>query len=322
MTVRGARLAAGLLLASPAFAQGTQVESQIEAPGPQGPLVGSFVDAGAGTPVVVLIPGSGPTDRDGNNPLGVRGSSYKLLAQGLAAQGVSSVRVDKRGLFGSKAAVADPTDTNIAAYGTDAQSWIDTIRTRTGARCVWLAGHSEGGLVVLAAAQKAEHLCGLILIAAAGRPMGEVIREQLESNPANAPILPRALAALDSLEKGQTVDVAGLPPVLAQGLFNPKVQPYLIDMMSYRPAELAAAYKGPMMIVSGGRDLQVTAPDAQALAKAAPAAKRLAIPEMNHVLKRVESDDRAVNFATYGDASLPLMPGLAEGIANFVKAHS
>jgi hypothetical protein len=71
-------------------------------PGPQGPLAGSLLDAGKGAPVVLIIPGSGPTDRDGNNPLGITAAPYRLLAEALAAKRVSSVRIDKRGMFGSK----------------------------------------------------------------------------------------------------------------------------------------------------------------------------------------------------------------------------
>lgn len=44
----------------------------ITAPGPAGPLAGTYVDAGKDAPVAIIIPGSGPTDRDGNNPLGIR----------------------------------------------------------------------------------------------------------------------------------------------------------------------------------------------------------------------------------------------------------
>ena len=65
-------------------------------------------------PGVVLVSGSGPTDRDGNSPAGIRASTYRLLAQGLAARGIHSVRIDKRGMFGSRAAAADANAVTIA----------------------------------------------------------------------------------------------------------------------------------------------------------------------------------------------------------------
>ena len=60
------------------------VTSEMTVPGPKGDLAGTFVDAGKGAPVVVIIPGSGPTDRDGNNPLGVKAAPYRMLADALA----------------------------------------------------------------------------------------------------------------------------------------------------------------------------------------------------------------------------------------------
>src|SRR5208283_1462573 len=110
-----------------------------------------------------------------------------------------------------------------------------------GAPCVWLLGHSEGALVALVAAQDPTNICGLVLIAGAGRPLADIIREQLEANPANAPVLPEALAALDKLAAGKHVDVAGMNPALLP-LFAPAVQDFLIDELSYDPAKLVATY--------------------------------------------------------------------------------
>ena len=174
-------------------------------------------------------PAPGPTDRDGNNPLGVTAAPYRLLAEALAAKGVSSVRIDKRGLFGSKAAIPDPNKVTIADYAFDAHTWVATIRKQTGAKCVWLLGHSEGALIALAAAQNAEGICGVILASGAGRKLSDVIREQLRSNPANAPVLDSAMAASASLDRGEHVDVTNMNPALLK-LFAPQVQDYLIDM--------------------------------------------------------------------------------------------
>lgn len=295
------------------------VTSAMTIPGPKGDIAGTFVNAGKGAPVVLIIPGSGPTDRDGNNPIGVKAAPYKLLADALAEKGVSTLRADKRGMFESKASIEDANSVTIADYAGDAHAWADALKKRTGAKCVWLLGHSEGGLIALAAAQQPAGLCGVILVSAAGRKLGVVIREQLNANPANAPLLPPAMAALDSLEAGKTVDQSTLPAPLLP-LFNAKVQPFLIDLLSKDPAALAAATKLPMLIVQGERDIQVSVADAKALAAAQPAAKLMLVPQMNHVLKDVAADDRASNLATYGNPDLPIDARLADGIAAFVKA--
>ena len=287
-------------------------------PGPKGAIAGTFVDAGKGSPVVLIIPGSGPTDRDGNNPMGVTAAPYRLLAEALATKGVSTLRADKRGMFGSKAAIADPNAVTIRDYAGDAHAWADALRKQTGAKCVWLLGHSEGGLIALAAAQQPADICGLILVASPGRKLGAVIREQLNANPANAPLLPQAMAALSSLEAGKPADTAGMAaPLLA--LFDPKVQPFLIDLLAQDPAALAGRTKLPMLIVRGGKDLQVAQADADALRAARADAKFVGPADMNHVLKDVKGDDRASNLATYADPSLSVDPSLVDAIAAFVR---
>jgi pimeloyl-ACP methyl ester carboxylesterase len=288
------------------------------APGPNGPLAGTYLDAGAKAPVVLIIPGSGPTDRDGNNPLGVTAAPYRLLAEALATDGVSTVRIDKRGMFGSKAAVPDANKVTIGDYVADTHSWVKAIRDKAGAKCVWVLGHSEGSLVALAAGQQPEGICGVISVSGAGRKLSDVLREQLRANPANAPLLDSAMAALDSLERGEHVDGIGMHPAL-QRLFAPQVQDFLIDDFRYDPAKLAAALKVPLLIVQGERDLQVSVADARALAAAQAKAKMVLIPSMNHVLKDVPSDDRAANLATYADPSLQVDPILVDSVASFVK---
>lgn len=264
---------------------------------------------------VLVIPGSGPTDRDGNNPLGVTAAPYRMLAEGLAARRIATVRIDKRGMFGSKAA-GDPNAVTIGAYVADTAAWIAAARTATGAKCVWLAGHSEGGLIALAAAHQ-PGVCGLVLIAAPGRPLAKIVREQIAANPANAPIATQANGALDALEAGKHVDVTAMHPALAKGLFNPKVQDFLIEAFRYDPADLAKKASVPILIVQGEHDIQVPRADADRLAAAQPRAKLVVIPGMNHVLKVAPADRRA-NAATYADPSLALAPGLVDAIAGFI----
>jgi pimeloyl-ACP methyl ester carboxylesterase len=313
----GIVVAALLACIMPAAAQ--PAESFLEAPGPLGPLKGTLLQgASAGGPVVLIIPGSGPTDRDGNSPLGVKAATYKLLAEGLAAQGIGSLRIDKRGLFASAGAVSDANAVTVADYATDVKAWIAAIRAKTRASCVWALGHSEGALVALAAAQDAKDVCGLVLVSGAGQPMGEVLRQQLKANPANAPLLEQAMPAIDALEAGKHVDVGGMSPALLP-LFRPQVQNYLIDAFSYDPRKLIAAHKGPVLIVEGAKDIQVSVEDARALKAAAPAAALVIVPDANHVLKAVAADSRAANVATYADPGLPLAPGVIDPIAKFIR---
>lgn len=100
----------------------------IEATGAKGPLRGTMVQPASDAPIILITPGSGPTDRDGNSPLGAYAATYRLLAEGLAAQGTSSVCIDKRGLFGSKAAKRYVNAVTITDYVRDITAWVDAIR--------------------------------------------------------------------------------------------------------------------------------------------------------------------------------------------------
>jgi len=306
------------MMLSVLIAAATAAAVPITAPGPQGPLAGTFLEAAEGAPVALIIPGSGPTDRDGNNPLGVTAAPYRLLAEALADKGVSSVRIDKRGLGGSKGAVADGNKVTITDYATDTRNWIAAIQKQTGESCVWVLGHSEGALIALAAAQQPKSICGVILVSGAGRKLSDVIRDQLSENAAFAPELDSAFTALQALEHGDHVDASKFDPTL-QKLFAPQVQDFLIDMFRQDPAKLAASTKLPLLIVQGERDVQVSTSDAKRLAAAQPNAKLVLLPDMNHVLKDVASDDRSANLATYTDASLPVDSGLVDAIVKFVK---
>jgi hypothetical protein len=292
----------------------------VEAPGPNGPRAGTLLGEAPGRPVVLIVPGSGPTDRDGNNPMGIVAAPYRLLAEGLAARGVASVRIDKRGMFGSRAAIPDPNAVTMADYAADVHAWARGIRVRTGAPCVWVLGHSEGGLVALVAAQDSSDICGLILVSAAGRPLGQVIREQIAASPANAPLLPALDAALVLAASGQAIDPATLPPALAS-LFPPQLATYWKSALSYDPAALVAAYGGPVLILQGTRDIQVSVADAERLAAANPRARLVRVAGANHVLKHVGSDDRTANVATYADSSLPLADGFVAPIVALVTGR-
>jgi alpha-beta hydrolase superfamily lysophospholipase len=261
----------------------------------------------------LIIAGSGPTDRDGNNPLGVSASSYRLLAEGLAARGVATVRTDKRGVGESAAALMAEADLRFTDYSDDARAWAAETARLTGQPCVWLIGHSEGVLVALTAVTAGDDaVCGLVLLAGAGRPIGAVLREQLANAP--EPLRSQAVAILAELEAGRPV--TDVPPPLA-ALFRPSVQPYLISWLPLDPSAMVAAWDGPVMIGQGTTDIQVGLTDANALAAARPDARLTIWEGVNHLLK-IAPADRAANNATYSDPSLPLAPGVVEDVAGFI----
>ncbi|WP_237913302.1 alpha/beta hydrolase [Acetobacter senegalensis] len=307
-------LMAGALMGASGLAHAA-TDEDISAPGPLGLLKGTLTRAGNNAPVMLILPGSGPTDRDGNNPLGVKAATYKLLAEGLAAQGISSVRVDKRGLFASLAAVANGDSVTVDNYVQDTRNWMTSIQKQTGAHCVWLMGHSEGGLIALAtAADNPAQICGVVLVATSGRRANDLLKAQM----AKTPLSSQVNRIVDALASGQQVDVSAEPPRL-RAMFRPSIQGFWISAFSYDPTDLIAKIKLPVMIMQGERDLQVGVEDAQKLKAADPAAKLVLLPDTNHVLKTVSSDIPRENLATYADPNLPLAPGVVDSIAGFIK---
>jgi hypothetical protein len=309
-----------MVLAGAAHAQGApaaSTEREVAVDGGAAPLYGSLLTpAGARPgPAVLLIAGSGPTDRDGDSTVaGVRPASLKLIAEGLAAAGVSSLRYDKRAIAKSAPAALSEADLRFATAIDDAVLFARLLKSQPGVTCVILLGHSEGALVAALAAQKTP-ACGVIEVSGAGRPFGVVLREQFAARNLPPPVMAKINAGLAELEQGR--QIANIPGL--EALFRPSVQPYLISQLTVDPANALAAVKAPVLILQGDNDLQVSVQDARLLAAARPDAKLVIVPGMNHVLKTAPSD-RAANIATYADPSLPLAPGVMSAIVAFVKS--
>jgi pimeloyl-ACP methyl ester carboxylesterase len=265
-------------------------------------------------PAVLIIAGSGPTDRDGNNPLGVRADTYRLLAQALAAQGIRSLRYDKRGIAGSQK-ITREEDLRFDDYVDDAAAAASDLAARPEVAGVVLIGHSEGGVTAIRAASRAP-VKGVILLASLGRPMSVALREQLMSAPLPEETRAQALRILDELNNGRRV--GDVPPVL-HALFRPSVQPFLLSGLSLDPAAELAKLSLPVLIVRAERDLQISEAEFAALATARPDARQLRLPEANHLLKQVAAD-RAANLAAYANPYLPLDPALVPAIVEFVRS--
>jgi uncharacterized protein len=279
---------------------------------PTGTIYGTLLLPAGATRVVLIVAGSGPTDRDGNNPLGVTAASYRRLAVALAERGIASVRYDKRAIAASAAAGPKMIDLRFDNYVDDAAAWIAKLRSDGRFRAIALAGHSEGSLIGMIAAQH-QPLDAYVSISGPGYPADVVMRRQLGPQLAAAPDLAAASTRiLDALVRGQTV--SDVPEKLL-AIYYPASQPYLISWFRYDPRIEIKKVRAPVTIVQGGNDVQVEVDDANALSAARPDAKCIIIPRMTHVL----SDDDATTGAAqstgvYRDASRPIDPALVSAI--------
>ncbi len=282
-----------------------------------------LVPPGSGRhPVVLIIAGSGPTDRDGNSQAAVapgktlHTDSYKLLATALAAKGIASVRYDKRGVAASATAMAgmNENDYRFDMGIDDAAGWIRMLRSDPRFTKIIVVGHSEGSLVGMIAAQRVS-ADGFVSLEGAGRPAADVIREQLLARG-----VPGAMfeSILDTLSVGKTVE--GTPPALA-ALFRPSVQPYLISWFKYDPAAEIKKLPYPTLVIQGTHDVQVSEKDADLLATA-PRAKLLTIDGMTHVLKMGTADAATQAATVYSDPTIPIVPEVVSAISAYVNAAS
>jgi pimeloyl-ACP methyl ester carboxylesterase len=291
-------------------------EREVTVDGGAAPLYGSLlVPAGARPgPAVLIIAGSGPTDRDGNSTFpNVKPANLKQIAQGLAAAGVPSLRYDKRVTGKSRPATLKETDLHFDTWVDDAVLFARLLKAQPNVSCVILLGHSEGALIAALAARKIE-TCGVIEVSGAGRPLGVVIREQLAAQNLPPPLPAQIETGLTELEHGRLI--ANIPGL--ETLFRPSVQPLLISQLTLDPAKALAAVKAPVLILQGDNDLQISVQDARLLAAARPDARLVILPGVNHLLKAAPTD-RAGNIATYDDPDRPLAPGVMPAILAFVK---
>jgi len=266
-------------------------------------------------PAVLLIAGSGPTDRDGNSTVpGVKPATLKLIADGLAQNGIASLRFDKRGIAASAAAMKSEADLHFTDYVDDALAWTEFLKHQKQVRCVFILGHSEGALIGALVAAKTK-VCGYISADGAGFSADEVLMRQIKASGAPDHALAKIAAIVEQLKLGKTV--ADVPPGLVV-MFRPSIQPYLISWFPIDPAMAIGAVKAPILILQGTTDLQVSMEDAQRLQKGASTAKLVALDGVNHVLKTAPAE-RTANLAAYNEG-IPLAPKVIPTIVGFVKA--
>lgn len=263
-------------------------------------------------PVALLIAGSGPTDRNGNNPKG-RNDSLKRLAQALAKRGIASLRYDKRGIGQSQAVAPDESQLSVDAYVADAQAWARKLKADARFSDLLLIGHSEGALIATLAAPAVEP-AALISIAGSGRAIDQLLREQLQGRLPPA-LLATAFYLLDELKAGRTHEQV---PEKLQVLFRPSVQPYLISLFRYDPADAFANTTAPALIVQGTHDIQVDLQDAERLQEARQDADVAIIGGMNHVL-RITPAGPTGQTASYSRPELPIAHELTERISQFLR---
>ncbi len=263
-------------------------------------------------PVALIISGSGPTDRDGKNPM-MKNNSLKILATELSKNGIATLRYDKRGVADSKAAAKSEKDLRFDDYVSDAKEWIYLLKKDNRFSEVIIVGHSEGSLIGMLAGMSINKF---ISIAGFGQSADKVLKEQLSSQPKVVQDL--SFPIIDSLKHGNTIET--VPPML-NSLFRPSVQPYMISWFKYDPQDEIKKLSIPILILQGTNDIQVGVGNARRLSNANPNAELFLITGMNHIL-RITDGDRQANLTTYSNSNLPIAEELVKAITDFIRRNT
>lgn len=284
-------------------------------------------------PGVVLIAGSGPTDRDGNNPLvpnspsGGRLDLLKQIAELLAAAGIASLRYDKRGIGASTPRPTGALEEQERFFVWD--NFVGDVAAAHGELlrhdevkpyATALLGHSEGGLLALAAAgvlaaktMGPRKLHGLVLAATPGRPLADIVRAQIARN---APSL------LEAAERtiGAIMTTGHVPanlPREQQLLFPPYAGPFLQRALAFDPARALAGLDLACLILQGGADRQVVPmadvqPLIDALGQRTAPGEALIAAGVSHNLK-------LITWPTSPGFAGPVAPAIADKLTSWLR---
>lgn len=263
------------------------------------------------TNLVILIAGSGPTDRDGNQK-GMTNNSLKYLSEEMSKNGQAVFSYDKRIIAQMAAGTVNEATLSFDDFINDAKEVIRFFKNQKKYNKIIVAGHSEGSLIGMLAAT--ENTDAFISLAGAGRTIDAVLVEQIEKQ---APFLKEEVQKdLEILKSGQTFE---LKNKMLASLFRESVQPYMISWIKYNPQNEIKKLQIPVLIINGTKDLQVTVSEAELLKKAKPEAKLMVIDNMNHIFKEIKGDD-AENMKSYSDPNLAVTEKLVTAINLFIKS--
>lgn len=260
--------------------------------------------------LAIIIAGSGPTNRNGNQNF-LKNNSLKKLAEGLSGKGIATFRYDKRIV---KQILKNDVDKDIMFddFVSDASDVIDYFKAKDRFNKIYVIGHSQGSLVgMLSAKDKAD---GFISLAGAGNNFGDVIIEQVEKT---APMFTEdTKRVISSLKEGKTTTDF---PVALASLFNADIQPFMINWMSYNPTGIIKDLDMPILLINGTKDLQVSVKEAELLKESNDKAELIIIENMNHVLFEIEGDDLE-NSKSYNESFRTISPQLIKSVIDFIES--
>lgn len=266
-------------------------------------------------PVALIIAGSGPTDRNGNQSM-LNNNAYKMLSDSLNYYGIATLSYDKRGIAKS-ANKQKESDLRFDDYVEDAKGWINLLSKDKRFSEIIVVGHSEGSLIGMIASQNNPKVSKFISLAGAGTPADEILKEQLYLQLADQSLelKTQIFNYIDDLKQGKLIENV---PLNLYVLFRPSVQPYMVSWFKYNPQEEIKKLDIPILILQGDLDIQVGETEAELLYNANPNAKKVILKNMNHLLKTSQSDDMIEQLEdSYNNPTSPISGEAVDVIRRF-----
>lgn len=261
-------------------------------------------------PLAIIIQGSGPTDRDGNQK-GLKNNSLKYLAEGLYHKNIATFRYDKGFFKQVLDGTFDERKVDFNDFIKDAINVVDYFKEDQRFSELIIIGHSQGSLVGMIAAQE-KSVSKFISLAGAGQEIDVVVIDQLKKlSPA---LVENARKSFDDIRVNGLAQ--NYSPFLAT-IFRPSLQPFMISWMDYNPQLEIEKLTIPVLIINGNNDFQVQVSEAEKLKNAKPDAELVIIPNMNHLFKEIKGG-LIENQKSYNDEDLPVMRKLIKTIKLFI----
>lgn len=268
--------------------------------------------------VVLIVSGSGPTDRNGNQPM-KRNNSLKMLATELAKESISSLRYDKRGIGESRK--SDQESENLYAeyptletYISDIRQCVEELRKMRKYSKIVILGHNEGAILSFVTVGQGTKVSGVVSVAGLGRSADVVMKSQLSGSPQHIQTIANEI--IEKLKKGERVE--NVPIFLSIPRF-PSMQSYIISIMQLDPKAVIKAVKAPVLILQGDNDIALSPEDARILHSANYSNEMVIIENMNHIMKECKSIDPAEQLSTYTNPSIPINKQLVQEIIAFIN---
>jgi len=300
-----------------------------------GTLLVPKLEAGKRAPAVLIIAGSGPTPRDGVTFGSTKQLIYRDLAEHLSARGYVTLRYDKRCVGASSCAKPASFDDFID----DARGAVDYLREhpQVDKKRIFIFGHSEGGLIAATiGANDEQGLAGIVLAAMSGRTLAKLMREQLQNRLTEAGKPAKEvgdfMARYDRVVRGLMSGRVQFPeeklnekdPFDALLVSLVKQYEIVIALLVNDPLQIVNNVKYPVLVLQGGKDIQVAVKDAQFIEEALkraehPDATIHVLDDVDHLLK---TNKGAAGLASYADASRPLDANLLAILTEWMQKKS